>query len=131
MIGLTRWIPRLVVTTAILHMVIGVIQFDTFGDIISDGVIDAAGATPEREYQAWFLLAGVALLGLGTLCVSMVRQTQRLPRQFAWYLLGMGIPISLLWLVSGGPLLILLGALALVTSSRTRSADQGVLPSQH
>ncbi|MFI6595812.1 DUF6463 family protein [Nonomuraea sp. NPDC050536] len=109
---MSRWIPRLIIIAAVAHIAVGLASFDTLGEIVSAGVVNAADGFPRREAQLWFILAGIGFLCIGTLSASM----PKLPRQLGWYLIGMGVPITLLWLVSGGPVLIVLGVLVLVTT---------------
>ncbi|UYQ62289.1 hypothetical protein [Streptomyces peucetius] len=47
-----------------------------------------------------------------------VRDTGRLPAQLGWYLLAIGVPLQILYPVSGAPGLIALGVLALIVTWR-------------
>lgn len=109
-------IPYAIIALAVLHLLSGVVRAGTLGDIVRDGVLGAGAASVQREYEVWFLVAGVALLALGTLGRWAVRETGRLPRQVGVYLLALGAPVAVLWPVSGGILLVAVGALALVAA---------------
>ncbi|MEU6993897.1 DUF6463 family protein [Streptomyces sp. NPDC046465] len=113
-----RLIPRLVIGLSAVHFAVGLIASRTFDDMARDGFWNAATGTPQREYEMWFFLAGFGLLALGTLSGRVVRDTGRLPAQLGWYLLAIGVPLQVLYPVSGAPGLIVLGVLALVATRR-------------
>ncbi|WKX72712.1 DUF6463 family protein [Streptomyces sp. XD-27] len=119
---MTRWIPRLVIGLAALHFAVSLIASSTFDDMARDGLWNAAPGEPLREYEMWFFLAGFGLLGLGTLSGHIVRETGRLPAQLGWYLLSIGVPLQILYPVSGAPGLIVLGVLALIAARRDSAA---------
>ncbi|MER7519104.1 DUF6463 family protein [Streptomyces sp. NPDC126499] len=117
-----RWIPRLVIALAAAHFAVFVAASTTFDDMAREGLWNTAPGEARRAYEMWFLLAGFGLLALGTLSRRIVRDTGRLPAQLGWYLLAIGIPLQVLYPVSGAPGLILVGALALLTSCRQARA---------
>ncbi|MDP9862420.1 MULTISPECIES: DUF6463 family protein [Streptosporangium] len=122
--GLTRWVPRLIIATAVLHFVWAFAQPNAWSEIAGDGflsaVVDtgAAGYWP-REASVWFLTGGAALLAMGTLSRSVVRATGRLPAQVGWYLLVIGVPLCVIYFpVTGSWVLPVIGVLALVAARR-------------
>ncbi|WP_431042074.1 DUF6463 family protein [Streptomyces sp. P1-3] len=119
---MVRWIPRLVIGLAALHFAVSLIASSTFDDMARDGLWNVVPGEPLREYEMWFFLAGFGLLGLGTLSARIVRDTGRLPAQLGWYLLAIGVPLQILYPVSGAPGLIVLGVLALIAARRDVAA---------
>ncbi|MFH8902689.1 DUF6463 family protein [Streptomyces coeruleorubidus] len=115
---MTRLIPRLVIGLTAVHFVVALIASNTFGDVARDGFWNAVPGRPQREYEMWFFLAGFGLLALGTLSQRIARDTGRLPAQLGWYLLAIGVPLQILYPVSGAPGLIVLGVLALIAARR-------------
>ncbi|NUP24379.1 MAG: hypothetical protein HOZ81_51660 [Streptomyces sp.] len=124
---MTRIIPRLVIGLTAVHFAVALIASSTYGDVARDGFWNAVPGRPQREYEMWFFLAGFGLLALGTMSQRIVRETGRLPAQLGWYLLAIGLPLQILYPVSGAPGLIVLGVLALVTARRDSagSAERG------
>ncbi|WP_433273404.1 DUF6463 family protein [Actinosynnema sp. CS-041913] len=114
-----RWIPRLIVITAVLHFGWAFAQPHAWSAIVGDGFFRAVAddSAPDfwaREATIWFMLCGVALLALGTLTGKALRDTGKLPAQTGWYLLVMGIPLSVLYFpVTGSWALVVIGVLAL------------------
>lgn len=119
---MTRWIPRLVIALIAVHFAVAVFAWSTFGDIVRDGFFNTVPGKPQREYEMWFFLAGFGMLAMGTMSRRIVRDTGRLPAQLGWYLLATGVPLQILYPVSGAPGLIVLGVLALTTSRRDAKA---------
>ncbi|MFF0000853.1 DUF6463 family protein [Streptomyces avermitilis] len=120
--SLARWVPRLMVATAALHFVWAFTQPNSWSDILHNGVV-ATAADPDtdgfdaREATVWFMAAGLAFLALGTLAGHVVRVTGRLPAQFGWYLLGIGIPLCTIYFPSTGSwALVVVGVLALIAA---------------
>lgn len=121
---MTRWIPRLVIGLSAVHFAVALIASHTFDDVARDGFWNAVPGKPRREYEMWFFLAGFGILALGTLSQRIARDTGRLPAQLGWYLLAIGVPLQILYPVSGAPGLIVLGVLALIAARRD-SAGKG------
>ncbi|MEV6406616.1 DUF6463 family protein [Streptomyces bobili] len=121
---MNRWIPRLVIGLSAVHFVVALIASHTFDDVARDGFWNAVPGKPRREYEMWFFLAGFGILALGTLSQRIARDTGRLPAQLGGYLLAIGVPLQILYPVSGAPGLIVLGVLALIAARRD-SAGKG------
>lgn len=121
---LTRWIPRLVIATALLHFAWAFVQPNAWGAIAADGFYRslADDSVPDyyaRETSVWFMVAGVALLAMGTMAAHIIRTTGRLPAQLGWYLLVLGLGLCVLYFpVTGGWPVLVIGVLSLVASHR-------------
>ncbi|MBB6343587.1 DUF6463 family protein [Nonomuraea muscovyensis] len=122
--GLARWVPRLIIGTAVLHFVWAFAQPHAWGEIARDGFfmaladMNAPGYWP-REGSVWFLACGVAMLAIGTLARHAVLTTGRLPAQVGWYLLVLGVPMCVLYYpVTGSWVLPVIGILGLVAARR-------------
>ncbi len=62
---MTRRVGTIVMAIGALHTVFACVGFaGPLGEIVSDGVLNAAGG-PERRYAFWFFFAGLAFLLLG------------------------------------------------------------------
>lgn len=117
--SLTRWIPRLIAATAVVHLAYGTIAgADALADMVSDGVVSSVNGDDERAMALWFLLTGVAWLGLASLARSAVEQTGRLPKSVGATLLATGVPLTIVDPASGGWLVAGIGVLALIASPR-------------
>ncbi|WP_275406028.1 MULTISPECIES: DUF6463 family protein [unclassified Streptomyces] len=113
---LARWVPRLILAGAIVHMV-GAAANSRWRGIFSDGLWNTVGAGNDtRVATLWFMIGGIALFGPGILTRTSVMRTGKVPVETGWILLGLGIPIALLEPASGAWLLIAIGVLALVTA---------------
>ncbi|MEV4429512.1 DUF6463 family protein [Streptomyces sp. R-07] len=122
--GLRLWVPRLMLSAAAVHMMVGfTASYSQWSGVISDGLWNTVSNDHDARMTAmWFMISGVALLGLGLLTRRYVIATGAMPAETGWILLTLGIPVSLLVPVSGGWSLITIGVLALVTSRRDRFA---------
>ncbi|WP_052423187.1 DUF6463 family protein [Nonomuraea candida] len=129
MTTLNRWIPRLLIATAVLHFGWAFVQPNAWAAIAADGfvrsVVDTGAADYfAREASVWFMVSGVALLALGTLARHIVRTTGRLPAQLGWYLVLLGLALCAIYFpVTGGWPVLAIGVLALVAARR--GADEG------
>jgi hypothetical protein len=124
-----RWIPRLIFTASALHLVMGVVSsFSHWTDIVSEGVWNTVPNDDARRVALWFMLTGIAFVGLGLLSRRHLIATGRLPPEIGWILLAPGIPLILLVPLSGGWLLIGIGVLALVMSRRDAAHAHPVQP---
>lgn len=125
MTGLARWVPRLIITMAVLHFVWAFAQPNDWAGIAGDGflstVVDSeAPGFWTREASVWFMCAGVALLAIGTLSRHAVQTTGRLPAQVGWYMLAIGVPLCVIYFpVTGSWPLLVIGVLGLVAARRT------------
>ncbi|MGW6913971.1 DUF6463 family protein [Kitasatospora sp. NPDC054939] len=124
--GIARWVPRLILVVAGLHLLTAFAQPNAWGAIARDGFFAAvadhgAADYDAREASVWFLVAGVALAALGTLARHAVRATGRLPAQVGGYLLLIGGGLTVLeFPLTGGWALVLLGAVALYPAIHER-----------
>ncbi|MFI2031117.1 DUF6463 family protein [Streptomyces buecherae] len=123
-----RWVPRLLIATAVLHFGWAFAQPNAWMDIVRDGFVgtvvdtEADGYWP-REASVWFMAAGVTLLALGTLTRHVVRITGRVPAQLGWYLLLVGVPTAAIsFPITGSWALIGIGALALADRRPARGS---------
>ncbi|MFG3552380.1 DUF6463 family protein [Streptomyces sp. NPDC047725] len=128
MSALARWIPRLVIATAVLHFCWAFAQPNAWADMAGDGLWRTAadsGAPEyfEREATVWFTASGIALLALGTLSRHVLRTTGRLPAQVGWYLLALGVPLCVIYFPGTGSwALPVIGLLALAAARDGRPA---------
>lgn len=130
MTGLQRWVPRLIVATALLHLALGV-SFAPSGEFADEGFLGVVGGDPEREGWLWYMVAGMALLGLGELARWTAQETGRLPARLGGWLLAAAVPLILAIPASGGWLVVAVGALALraARSGSPRPAERGAAAS--
>lgn len=117
-----RWIPRLVLAVAAVHVLLGLTAAPLRG-MLQDGLFDTVGSDASREAAVWFLVTGLALLMIGESTREQVRVTGRLPRSLAPFLLGSGALICLVIPASGAWALLGLGVWAL--GARGRSGAVG------
>ncbi|MBD0422224.1 hypothetical protein H0H10_24215 [Streptomyces sp. TRM S81-3] len=123
--ALARWVPRLIIATAVLHFAWAFAQPHAWGAIVRDGFFRSVVDTDAedyfaREFSIWWMVAGVALLALGTLARHVVRTTGHLPAQIGWYLLGLGVPLTVVYFpVTGGWPLLAIGVLGLAATRGT------------
>ncbi|TDD67171.1 hypothetical protein E1262_19735 [Jiangella aurantiaca] len=127
MTALHRWIPRLITATAVLHVGLAFAQPHDWSGLMADGFVGAnvdtgAASYALREASIWFMAAGLALFALASLARTAVRETGRLPAQLGWYLLAMGVPLSLVYFpVAGSWALVVIGVLS-VYAARSPSS---------
>ncbi|MFI0356930.1 DUF6463 family protein [Actinomadura sp. 9N407] len=120
---MARWIPWGIIATAFIHTVYAFVTMSgAWGDIVDAGVFNGIEKDAEREAAVWFFYAGIGLLGFGTFALKEVRATGRIPLQIALYLVGIGGTMVVVLPDSGGWMLLVLGALTLV--SRRGAADR-------
>ncbi len=116
MSNLTKWVPRLITGTAIIHLAYGLLvpsMVKSLGEIASDGFVNTVEGHPERESWLWFMLSGVGWLALGELARWTVRETGRIPARLGGWLLATAVPLIVAMPVSGGWLVAAIGAIAL------------------
>ncbi|WP_159033072.1 DUF6463 family protein [Streptomyces fodineus] len=118
--GLRLWVPRLMLTAAAVHMMVGVIaSYAYWSGIVSDGLWNTVrNDNYTRMMALWFMISGVAFFGLGLLSRRVVIAVGAMPVETGWILLALGIPVAVLEPVSGGWSLIAIGVLAVVASRR-------------
>lgn len=118
MTTLHRWIPRLIAGTAVLHVGWAFAQPHDWSGLMADGFVGAnadtgAASYALREASIWFMAAGVALFAFASLARTAVRETGRLPAALGWFLLAMGVPLSLVYFpVTGSWALVVIGVLS-------------------
>ncbi|MGI5292144.1 DUF6463 family protein [Nonomuraea polychroma] len=124
MTALARWVPRLIIATALLHFVWAFAQPHDWVGIVGDGffMTNVDVTAPHyfaREATVWYLACGVAMLAIGTLARYALRAAGRLPAQVGWYLLALGVPMCVIYFpVTGSWALVAIGLLALAASRR-------------
>ena len=117
-----RWLPRLIIGTAVVHITAGLALETPFGQIAEAGVIDSIDPYPERQSAFWYLMTGVSLLALGELARWTVRETGRVPARLGGWLVGMAVtgivfmPASGFWLVA---------ALGVIAPRAAREPERG------
>lgn len=126
---LTKWIPRLITGTAIIHLTYGLVVpggLKALRGIGGDRIVNTVEGHPERESWFWFMWSGVALLALGEHVRWTVRETGRVPVRLGGWLLALAVPLTVAIPVSGGWLVAAVGGLALRAA---RSTDEMGCPS--
>lgn len=119
---MNRWVPRLIIATALLHFAWAFAQPNAWHEIVHDGfaatITDPDAPTYwKRDATVWFLTSGVLLLLVGTLTRQAVRLTDRIPAQTGWTLMATGIPLTTLYFpATGSWALIILGILSLAAT---------------
>ena len=121
---LWRHAGTILAASGVLHIaVFAVMGRESAGDIVRAGLLDALGSHHDRNlvwYGGW--VAGAALVLVGLLMTSWVRAVGRpVPAYVGWTLVVLGAATAVLQPASGGILLILAGAAALV---RPKSKSQ-------
>ena len=101
------WSGILLVATAGVHFVFGIVQYgEPLREIVADGVLNAIGGDPARLTTFWFFFFGFVLALLGQALFWIERRMGRRPPAFlGWQMLGVAtlggvaIPASGFWLV--------------------------------
>jgi hypothetical protein len=128
-----RFTPgRLLVATAVLHQLIGLlggvavtvdgVDRNLFAEIGELGVIDAVGTDYVRIAWFWFLITGFVLLALGDLARRLEARGMVLPASLGWQMLAIGVGGAALMPVSGFWLVIPQGAWIAVRARRRAAA---------
>lgn len=107
----------LLMATGGLHLLVAVASgWDTWREIVSDGLVDSIGKDAGREYAFWFLMTGILLLLWGSTLRHYLRREQQLPPLFAGCVLlavSVGgcvmLPLSGFWLLIPQALIMLGG----------------------
>lgn len=99
---ISRHLGRLLMATAVLHMLVGVLIFaKPLVDIGRAGVFNAVDPHYDRYAAFWFLTFGVLIFMLGQLIHWTLRRTGTLPASLGWSLLGLSIAGVILMPTSG------------------------------
>ncbi len=122
---LETWIPRLILGTAAMHLLLGVVNaLPQWRGIVGDGVWDSVPPQDDSRSSAlWFMVSGLGLAGMGLLTRRSVRTTGRVPPELGWLLLAAGVPVALIQPNSGGWLLIGLGVVSIVSTITGREEE--------
>ncbi|GAB4586187.1 DUF6463 family protein [Nocardia sp. IFM 10818] len=116
--ALCPWVHRLIFAAAAVHFVWAFVRPNAWSGIVRDGVWAAAADRDspdhfEREASVWFLIAGIALLALGSLTRRILIATGTTPVAVGWYLLAVGIPLTVIYFpLTGGWLMLVIAAIA-------------------
>jgi len=103
----------------VLHLAYGTIAgADALSDMLGDGVVNSVNGDDERAMALWFLLTGVAWLGLASLARFAVEHTGRLTNAVGATLLATAVPLTIVDPASGGWLVGGIGVLAMVANRR-------------
>ena len=111
-----RWLPRLIVGIAVLHIGLGLALETPLREIVDAGVVNSIDGYAERESAFWYLMTGAFLLALGELARWTASETGRVPARLGGWLIGIGVagivfmPASGFWLIAGLGLLALRAA---------------------
>lgn len=103
---MTRWIGRWLMSVAVLHEAIAVVQYhDVLATVAQRGVFNTVAGEPEIGAVVWSLLFGMVAF-IGGLAVSALeRSGAALPKSLGWCLLALAVagavlvPVSGFWLV--------------------------------
>ncbi|MEV0296230.1 DUF6463 family protein [Nocardia sp. NPDC050710] len=125
--ALAPWVPRLIFATAAIHFVYAFIQPNDWAGIAGEGFLATAADVDDPDYFArdatvWFMIGGIAMLAIGTLTRNALATTGRVPAHVGWYLIAIGIPLTVIYFpVTGGWLMLAIGAVALAAARRSNS----------
>ncbi|EQD86273.1 hypothetical protein N599_10655 [Saccharopolyspora erythraea D] len=112
-----RWIPRLLIGIAVVHVAVGLLLPNTWDEIAREGFVNTVQfGDHQRGLNLWFMITGLSWLGWGLLAAWVVRETGRLPASLGWSLIGISVPMCLIEPITGGWLVLALGAVALRAS---------------
>ena len=113
-----RWVPRLIVGVAVVHIGLGLALETPLRDIADAGVVDSIDGYPDRESAFWYLMTGAFVFALGELARWTARETGRVPVRVGGWLIGIGLTGIVLMPASGFWLIAALGAFAVMASAR-------------
>jgi hypothetical protein len=117
-----RWIPRVALAGAALHLALGLADPRT-RELVEAGLVGALDGDPRREAVLWLLALGLAFAALAELARWSVRATGRLPTRLGEWLVGIGALIVVVAPASGGWLVLGLGAWAVWSVRRTAGSS--------
>lgn len=113
---LIRWIPRLVIGAAALHVLLGLANTAAFAAIASAGFVDTLMGHDDRGAAFWFVATGMVLIALGELARWTAGQLGRLPASLGWWLIAVAVPATVVMPVSGAPLYAAIGVLTVAAA---------------
>lgn len=126
-----KYVGRMLMATALLHTVVGLIFLrHPLGAIVKAGIFSSVTSYPERETAFWFILFGLVLLILGQLIHWVQMRYDTLPASLGWSLLALGVsgvilmPDSGFWLVLPQAYLLLRSRTATLLPKATRSESE-------
>ena len=117
-----RWIPRVALAGAALHLASGLAHPRT-RELVDAGLAGALDGDQGREAILWLLALGLAFAALGELARWSVRATGRLPTRLGEWLVGIGVLVVVVEPASGGWLVLGLGGWAMWAVRRTASSS--------
>jgi hypothetical protein len=101
-----RWIGRWIIGTATVHTLFALVVFsDTWGKVISNGVVNSVGENADIAASVFFLLWGLLYYVLGFVADNLEKEHISLPLSLGWGLLLNGaiavifVPASGFWLL--------------------------------
>jgi hypothetical protein len=109
--GLTRWVPRLLLLTAVLHLVVGAVLYrHELAGLAGEGLVNTI-VDAHRDAAFWFMVSGVAMVMIADTARRAVHHTGLFPLDVGWWLIGIGVLIAVVMPVSGAWLVLVTGAL--------------------
>ncbi len=103
-------IGELWIGLGIFHLaLIAVLARRDLGDIVTAGIFNALGDSPERAAAFWLLYLGVPFFVVGVLARWTQRQLGTVPASLGWATVISGIPGVIVVSISGFPLYLALG----------------------
>src|SRR5918995_7388097 len=117
-----RWIPRVALAGAALHLASGLAHPRT-RELVDAGLAGALDGDQGREAILWLLALGLAFAALAELARWSVRATGRLPTRLGEWLAGIGALIVLVAPASGGWLVLGLGVWTMWEVRKTASSS--------
>jgi hypothetical protein len=116
--GLTRWVPRLMLMTAGLHLVVGAVLYrHELAGIAGDGFVNTI-VDAHRDAAFWFMVCGVVLVTIADMARRAVNRTGRFPIEVGWWLIGIGLLIGVIMPVSGAWFVLATGVLGVRAARR-------------
>ena len=119
-----RWLPRLIVGIAVLHIGLGLALETPLREIADADVVNSIDGYAERESAFWYLMTGAFLLALGELARWTLHETGRVPARVGGWLIGIGVTGIVFMPASGFWLIAAVGAIALRAAREREGAAQ-------
>ena len=115
-----RYVGELTILLSLGHLGVGAILYaSALGEIGRNGIIAAVPDFGDATTAFWFMAFGIMLAWIGQLARNHQQETGKLPNQFGWQLIAIGLIGGLMMPISGFWWAIGLGYLALRFSAET------------